>query len=200
MSVVTGEASSKAPTTRPNPEPPSIISPGVASSLALTSAIASAIRPVPPSITAFNASIEVIAFIIVVKSVSTALVSSIFENTRFCEFVVSALNSFNPPCISCTETPKYPAISYARPVISPEVEPFINPRTSSLCDALIAVNSVLASVKFSSVMSLPEPPALTSVSAVGAPGIDGRSSTFASRTLTAESKSSPVESSEVTVT
>ena len=61
MSVVTGEASSKAPTTRPNPEPPSIISPGVASSLALTSAIASAIRPVPPSITAFNASIDVTA-------------------------------------------------------------------------------------------------------------------------------------------
>ena len=200
ISVVTGDASSKSPTTRPNPEPPKIISSGVASSLALTSEIADAISPELPSITAFNASIEVIAFIIVVKSASTALVSSIFENTRFCEFVVSALNSSNAPCMSATSvTPRYPAISYARPVISPEAEPFINSRTSSLCDALIAVNNVLASVKFSSVMSLSEPPALTNVFATCVPG-GSRSSTLASRTLTASSKSSPVEPSEATVT
>ena len=70
ISVVTGDACSPSPTTRPNPEPPKIISSGVASSLALTSAIAVAISPEPPSITAFNASIEVIASVIMPKSPS----------------------------------------------------------------------------------------------------------------------------------
>ena len=61
MPVINGEAASPSPTTRPNPEPPSIISYGVASILALTSEIAAAISPEPPSIIAFNASIEVTA-------------------------------------------------------------------------------------------------------------------------------------------